>query len=197
MSDLSTIIPVTALVAITLFGIKEFLEWRRRAAADTRKLQAIKKVLARDIEFNHRSIVDLSEILTEIKDAPVRDLASVLSITPDPSGGFVVIFLENGYLQKGLRRENLVKHLVDIAALDESFYEHCNTVLDGVSAANHVLRSLVNGPDKHFPSTPHNFYRGLAEYGVDELARSREIIKNFYTLCTGSELPKARHLWDL
>lgn len=192
MSDLTTLLPITATVAITLFTVKELLEWRRRAATDKRKLLAIKKVLARDVELSYGAMSDLSELLTQIQKKKLDEKASELSVTSHPAGGFVVMFRGSGYIQRGIRRENFLKHLVDVASLDESFYNHCETAVDGLSEAEHVLLSLVHGPDRHFPSTPKNYYEGLADYGSDVLTASTEALKTFYQACTGTELKQGR-----
>ncbi|WP_157839622.1 hypothetical protein [Comamonas testosteroni] len=193
MSDLSTIIPVTAVVTITLFGIKEFLEWRRRTAADRRKLQAIKKVLARDIELNYSSISNLNLMLNEIKNKKLSENAAEISITSRPAGGFVVRYDRGSYVQHGIRKDNFLKHLVDIASLDESFYKECESALNELSEAEHILLSLVHGPGADFPSTPNNYYEGLADYGVQNLAKSTTAIKRFYQICTGSELLRGKN----
>ena len=44
------IFPVTVIVAISLFLIKEFVELYRRVMADKRKISAMKKLLANEID---------------------------------------------------------------------------------------------------------------------------------------------------
>ena len=193
----SQLLPITAFVAILVFMTKEILEWRRRSAADARKIRALKKVLARDCELNYWAMTQLSDTLTKMRESGVSEDASRISISKRAGGGFLVMVEDGdgsggGGMLPSIQRDALLKHLVEIAALDESFYAKCESALDGLSEADHVHQSLVHGPDKHFPSTPENYYEGLIDYGLGELNDSAAKLKNLYLACTGSELKRGK-----
>jgi len=87
-----------------------------------------------------------------------------------------------------IQKDYILKHLVEIAGLNESFYSKCEIALDGLSDANHIYQSLVNGPDKHFPYTPENYYEGLIDYGLEQLNDSIVAVQELFLACTGSVL---------
>jgi hypothetical protein len=66
MEWLPSILPVTVVAAITLFVLKEVLEFIKRWRADRRKGQAYRKVLARECELNLWAQWRLKETLREI-----------------------------------------------------------------------------------------------------------------------------------
>jgi hypothetical protein len=190
-------LPATTLVAILIFLVKEFLEGRRRKASDARKVQALKTVLARDCQLNFSAIGRLLDTLTEMRGSGVTEDASRLSISERPAGGYAYMITDGrassiGGVLVGIQREYLLKHLVEIAALNESFYSKCQVALDGLSEADHVYESLVHGPEKHFPSTPEGYYEGLIDYGLSELNDSIAALKELYLACTGSVLQQGK-----
>jgi len=204
LSDLQSILPTswqllpaTAIIAILIFLVKEYLEGRRRKAADARKVRALKKVLARECQLNYSAIGRLRDTLTAIQESGVTEDATCLSIVKSPTSSYVYTITGSagslhGGMLTGIQREPLLKYLVEIAGLDESFYSKCESALDGLSEADHVFQSLVHGPDKNFPSTPENYFDGLAEYGLRELNDSVVALRELYLFCTGSVLQQGK-----
>lgn len=197
LTKYSQFLPATVLVAILIFLGKEFLEVRRRKAADARKVRALKKVVARECQLNYSAIDRLRDTLTTMQESGVTADASDLSISKGQAGGYVFIIKDrdgSGYggVLVGVQRDSLLKHLVEIAGLDENFYSKCEVALDCLSEADHVYQSLVHGPEKHFPSTPENYYQGLIDYGLRELNDSIAALQELYLVCTGSVLQQGK-----
>ncbi len=189
--------PATALVAILIFLVKEYLEGRRRRAADARKVQALKKVLARECQLNYSAIGCLRDTLTEMQESGVTEDAARLSLSKSTAGGYVYMITDHsgsglGGVLVGIQRDTFLKYLVEIAGLDEGFYSKCEIALDGLSEADHVYQSLVHGPEKHFPSTPESYYEGLIDYGLRELNDSIAGLQELYLVCTGSVLQQGK-----
>lgn len=197
LPDFTQLLPLTAVVAILLFLTKEGLELRRRRAAEGRKLRALKKVLARDCEINFFAIQSLSRTLTEMRDYGVAEDASIFSITRESAGDYSYTLTTHegawgGGVLRSIRRDSLLKHMVEIASFDGALYSKCESALDGLTEADHVYLSTVHGPGGNFPSTKENYYDGLIEYGIEELERSTASLKGLYRECTGSELTKGK-----
>lgn len=196
LPNFSQLLPATAVIAITVFVTKECIEWRRRSAADNRKLRAIRMVLARECELNYHSVTSLSDTLEDMKMAGVDKDASRISVSEARTSGYVVQINagknSSASVLRGVHRDALLKHLVDIAMLDERFYAKCESALDDLAEADHVYQSLVHGPPIHFPSTPENYYEGVIDYGVAQLSRSTDTLKTLYFACKGSELKRGR-----
>lgn len=190
-------LPVTALVAVVIFLVREYLEGRRRKSSDARKVRALRKVLARECQLNYYAIDLLRDTLTEMQDVGVAEDAARLSLSKRPAGGYVFILTDlkgskQGGVLVGIQRETFLKYLVEIAGLDERLYSKCEIALDGLSEADNVYQSLVHGPEIHFPSTNEDYYKGLIDYGIGELNDSINGLKALYFACTGSELQKGK-----
>lgn len=197
LSSISAILPITAIVAILIFFGRECLDWRRRVASDGRKVIALKRVLARECELNYSATTNLVEALGYLRNAGVDGDASIIQMHVDPAGGFILAVSADdggGYatVLKSMQRDFLLKHLVDIAALDEILYSKCAAALDGLAEAEHVYQSLVHGPSVHFPSKPEDYYDGLIDYGLGELEDSNKSLKDLYFVCTGTSLTQGR-----
>lgn len=197
MLDISKIIPVTALVGILLFIFKEFIESRRRKAADRRKLRAVKKILTRECLINYYSVNNLREVFTLMQDARVSENSSRLSISERPAGGHVYMITDSvrhscGGILNGVQKEVLLKCLIEVAGQDEDFYSKCETVVDRLSEADDIYQSLVHGPEIHFPSSPENYYEGLIDYAQGELNDVITALQDLHLSCTGHEITQVK-----
>lgn len=197
LPSLDQLLPITAVVAILIFLLKEFLEARRRKAVDTRKVQALKTVLARECQLNYYAISQLRNTLTEMRESGVTEDATRISLSKSAADGYVCMITDpdghgTGSVLVGIQRDTFLKYLVEIAGLDQEFYSRCEIALDSLSEADHVYRSLVHGPEKHFPSTPENYYDGLVDYGLSELNDSITALEGLYLFCTGSALQRGK-----
>ena len=197
LAGLSQLLPATVLVAILIFLAREILEGRRRKAADARKVKALKMVLARECQLNYTAIGRLRDTLMEIKEHGVTEDAARLSLSNNAAGGYIYMITDHsgsgvGGVLIAIQRDTLLKYLVEIAGLDEGFYSKCEIALDGLSEADHVYQGLVHGPEKHFPSTPENYYKGLIDYGLAELNESIARLQELYLVCTGSVLQQGK-----
>jgi len=131
-----------------------------------------------------------------MQDSEVTKDASRLLISKRAAGGFVYTInsplSSGGGVLVGIQRDSLLKHLVEIAGLDKSFYLNCEHALDSLSEADHVYQSLVHGPEQHFPSTLENYYEGLIPYALSELDDSITALQKLYLICTGAELRRGK-----
>ena len=196
-SDHGEWLPITAWVALGVFVLREVLEWRRRRAADARKVQALKKVIARECELNYWSVDQLSDTLSEMRKIGAEKDASRFTLTTRAAGEVVVQLSDedgsgHGWMLPRICTETLTKHLAEVAALDEEFFTVCEAAVGATAEADHIHRSLVQGPPAHFPSSRENYYEGLIGYGLKELQGVVAAIKALYLACTGTELTHGR-----
>jgi hypothetical protein len=197
LPSLYQLLPATALVAILIFFGREFLEGRRRRAADDRKIKALKTVLARECQLNYSAITRLQDALSSMLESGVAADAAGLSVSKSAASGYVYMITDHngsslGGVLVGIQRDTFLKYLVEIAGLDEDLYSKCEIALDALSEADHVYQSLVHGPEKHFPSTLENYYEGLIDYGLRELTYSISGLQALYLVCTGSVLQQGK-----
>ncbi len=67
--NLGEYLSATAVVAILLFLVKEFLEILRRRSEKNRKINAIKILLAEELEKNYWALVSIFRVLNTLKEA--------------------------------------------------------------------------------------------------------------------------------
>jgi hypothetical protein len=196
MALLGALLPVTAVVAVLIFVAREILEFVRRRRAERRKLAAIKRLVARELELNNWSIEKVRQALTEIQDAARRDDV-VVEVRRLPTGTDRFIRREKDaddgshFPVPVVHDGELRKYLLDIATLDAGLLKAAEAAVDGIAELRHVRESLVSnlsGEEELFPA----FLESFAEYGLAELEDVKPALAELYRQCTGFELTKKR-----
>lgn len=196
--NLSNLVPITAVVAVTIFLSKEVLEGRRRRQADSRKIDAIKRLLARDCELNAWTIKSLVQIYQKTQSEINEEYGYIYSVVREPSGKHI---FKTDYPDGDpsgatpippVYRETISKHLLDIATLNEEFLHVAEAAYDALAEVQHV-RDYLLGIE---PNSPNSLDReidmGLAEYALEELRDAKAPLDALYLFCTGKELTKHR-----
>ncbi len=62
------LLPATVVVAIALFALREFFDFYKKRSDKKRNIEAIKLLIADEIEKNHWSLVSMFRILSELKE---------------------------------------------------------------------------------------------------------------------------------
>jgi hypothetical protein len=143
-----TLLPITVLAAVCLFIIKELVEIFRRIRAKNRKLSAIKKLLAAEIEQNNWVIKSLKKQLNTIMN---NWYTYEFKITTNQEGGTMLFgYIKNDSLNANSRSKiykssNITfnRLVLDIATLDPKLFELCESAYDGVAEIKHVSDSLI------------------------------------------------------
>lgn len=198
MSNWLSLLPLTALIAILVFVLKEALEFVRRRNADQRKLQALTALLARECELNLWSIKALRRIFSEVDTEGNENPQIKVEIQRTPSGrpfAKVVSHDEGTESHLGIpkiHRELMSKFLLDVATLDRKLFEVLEPAYDGLAVIEHIRESLVTAQDAPEFMGPDGFIEGLAGYALDELLEVEDSLAILYKHCTGKALTKHR-----
>lgn len=187
------------LVAIGVFITREILEYRRRQTSKSRKILAIKIVLARACELNNWTIKALKRQLTTIQDSV------------NPAGSVFIKFLQGGRIRfvetdgnsesssiiPEVDASDLKIQLLPIAELDEQLTALLEAAISGLAELHHVRDSMVryvSGEEGlRLHEVPDNdFLKTFAEYGLEELEDSYNALNALYVGCTGSDLTSHR-----
>lgn len=192
--DFSALIPATAVIAIFLFVSKETLEFFRRRAGDKRKIEAIKRLLARECEINHWAIISLTKICTEISETLAEKTGEKFLVLKPTSGKFyLATVFENG--KSGgeswvpeIRSEILTKFLLDIATLDKELALIAENAIDALAEADHVRDYLIDIERTPASLNPDLFRSGMASYSLGVLADVKSPLEALYKFCTGKDL---------
>ncbi|MGO4389230.1 hypothetical protein AB4Y85_17015 [Microvirga sp. 2YAF29] len=192
MDWLPSLLPVTVVVAISLFVLKEVLEFIKRRRADRRKGQAFRTLLARECEVNHWAQWRLEVTLREVhgdheegieaeyiaKELPGGD---ALWRRKDPDGGY------SGGGLPDARTDLMSKLMVEIATIDKKLFTPLEDAYDSLITMRHIRASLLmfvtskeEEDQMHFEDFP--------EYGLSELEGVKEDLDKLYRECTGRPL---------
>lgn len=189
--DLSSLVPISAVVAVALFGTKERLEFVRRRDADARKISALKLLVARECELNHWTIKSYLRIVNALKaEAEVE--------VPEQRASFTIVEMANGKLffctvepdgSEGgqmwmplVHRDVLGKYLLEIATLDSSFFDVAEHAYDALAEVQHVQDHIRAREDKPEFIDLDDYDVGLGDYSIGELNEAKEALDKLYQL---------------
>jgi hypothetical protein len=194
IAAVGSLFPLTVVVALILFILRETLELIKKHREKTRKLQAIKKMTARELELNLGAIKSVEEIIKTIR-SPRDNAKRQLVITRSETGDryFKVLDAKDNILSgmalREVRSETMSKYMVDVAALDECLFKKFEDAYDATMELAHVWRSLI----QHVNNKPENYLLdGFDEYALGELADSEKALDVLYKACTGKPLDSPR-----
>lgn len=184
LTALQPLVPITVIVAVVLFLFKEALEWIKRRRADARKLGAIKRIVARDLEVNawvvrcYRDALNAMEML----DIGATEHMRIYSRSSGRSrhehwegddairsGGFFPTPVTN----------NVEKYLLDAATLDQKLLQHMEATATSLAELDHIRMSTIEQLDEpvHRP--------GFVNYARLELKDIEADLTELYRYCTG------------
>jgi hypothetical protein len=193
-STVSDVFPVTVIVAIAIFLLKEVIETIRRARADGRKRRALKTLLAAEIERNHFTIRRLSEVLKDVEAA--RAAGDVIEIRRDTNGRPMLRVQtskrESVVPVPVVHTEAIGKHLLELASLDPGLFEQAVATSDALGELEHVRSSLVEFVSAKAAGAEFVPLAGFSQYGLREASRALDALKALYLLCAGAPLKEAR-----
>jgi hypothetical protein len=179
----SGLLPVTALAAIALFFLREFLEWRRRASTSALRLEALKKLLATECQQNQWALNWIKQAAGDIPAA--LGTANTVKIENSASGQDLLVFEapDNSFESKPLPLVYdafLRSHLFEAAALNRDMFEKMTSSVGAVEEIRHLLRGLfehVQDDQMHLKS-----WCEYANRQVDDIAKE---LGELYYICKG------------
>jgi hypothetical protein len=192
---ISSILPVTVLAAAILFFIKEILEFSRRRSSERRRMQAIKILLARELELNNWARSRLRQTLDTVehglKARPKHLLSARLyrngevRFRAGQGGGFVswpIDPFHNGAM---------AQHMLDVAILDRSLFEKLEEAFDTTSELIHVRRRLIDGLLNE-ENDADQWLEGLLLYGKSQIEEAERSMSVLYKACTDKNFTAQR-----
>ncbi|WP_343503683.1 hypothetical protein [Alloyangia pacifica] len=187
------LLPVTVVVAISLFVVKEVLEGKRRRQGNSRKRRAVCRLLANEIERNHWSIKSLRESLGSVERA-LGSPNEEFTVITDTLGGRLVRGTDDGEMTferpiPTAHLEGLASNLMLLAELDETLFEQALITGDALKELEHVINLLIDyGSD----DSKRWMLDTYPDYARSELAEIEGTISNFYVKLTGQSLKAHR-----
>lgn len=193
-----SLIPLSALVAIVLFIIRELLDWYRKSQSKKNEINALKKIFARECQLAWSVCVTIKKLCEQFapyEARPMNECPLNFSITKTTAGKTRYTVKENGQLSSGgvLNKPSLnafKKYLFDILKLDSSFYGKSNSAFSAVIELQHFYESLVDNDDTSQLMGLNSMMYGFSGYALKEIEWVEKDIKGLYQYCTGEELTK-------
>jgi hypothetical protein len=185
MTDNIDLLSIGAIVAITLFIIKEGLETYRKSASKKRKIKALKTILAEEIKLNYWVWKQIDSIVKTVKEMPPKTLYQIISSTsgterfeyvrPDGGGG--------GIFFPEIKHEVFTQLITEVAELDEGFYSRSIEYGKGVAELQHLRHGVFDFI--HETHKGEHYVEGFSEYALDELPDIKNKFQVLFTECTG------------
>lgn len=198
MNNWPNILPITAIIAVVIFLIKESLEFGRRRLGDQRKLRALKALCARECELNYWTIKQLRSVLKEIPTAENGNSQIFVHIEKTAGGRpYARIHSDDGGTEHHtgipeVHRETMSKFLLEVAMLDRSLFDLLEPAYDRLAEVAHVRESLLAIDEHPRFLTRDAYLEGFAGYGLSKLQESESALKALYFHCAGKALEKHR-----
>ena len=192
-------LPVTVVAAILIFLIKELLELRRRKKERTRKLNAVKLLLAEEIEKNHWVHRSFFSALSHLQEAEEvfphakfrlhvsRNGTEHLRMKREPDEEF-----ESGQWIPKFHDEQYKKLLPTLAELDEGLFKQINIAYSELAELAHYRDMLVGFLAGEDPGPgldlTREFLAGMADEKLDYFNK----LNAAYKAISGKELNEWR-----
>ena len=188
----TTILPITVIVAVVIFLIKEARDLLGNHQNRKRQVLAIKNMLADEIEKNNFTIATLRRTLISIKNN--HNINSV-SLERTSSGSLRIEFKEagqesgSGWPIRNVSNVIFDKLYVQLASLDIDLFNKSKDAYESLSEVDHIRSSLIDNIEDHeWPSD--SYWESFVDYGLDELADAYVALTILYKECTGNDLDK-------
>ena len=189
MEWISALLPVTVIVAVGLFILKEILEWVRRWRADGRKVKAFKTLLARECELNNWAHKRIKDAIANIQENFENNASYNYSIKKRDSGEIIFeernedLSLSSSWPLPSVHTEIMSKLMLDVATLDSGLFGALETAYDASINLNHIRQSLtifIEDEDFHLET--------FVDYALRELPDVHAEMEELYKACTGQAL---------
>ena len=192
MIEHPNVIPIAVVTAVGVFIARELLEAFRRFKTNSRKLDAIRRLVAAECERNYFAINRMIEQVNSIADALKKDFQILIEETT--RGVPRLAFLEDGEELTSSSPISLVqtgvveKYLFEAAALNKPLFELMEKVLDNLADAKHVRDGIIE-----YVSNDTIHLEAFAEhYAPGELSEALESVQALYFNCTLEPLVQGR-----
>lgn len=182
-------LPPTAMVALVLFIAREIFDLIKKKKADQRKVKALKAYLARECELIKWTILKLFALANDINTIGGSD--GHLTVEKLRDGSFGIKRLdENGewrssYVIRFLDYDAFKKYFLDIASIDDDFFNKYEDACTAVAELRHVFDSLLDWERELNMMQRESFLASLAEYANVEIKEVEQTLTDFYKYCTG------------
>jgi hypothetical protein len=196
--SVTSIVPVTVVVAVTIFFTKELLEFFRRRFADQRKLAAIKTMFARELELNNWTLKTLRRTLDAIDEGLKESSPRIFSIREERGGRTIIRVGEHGSSKfsewqiPNVHTDIMPKHMLDTATLDKDLFQALQLAYDATADLQHVRDSLIRTVANEQQQIDMAFVEPFIDYAKRELDDIAPDLSQLYKLCTGKALEDHR-----
>ena len=192
MIEYPNVIPIAVVVAVAVFLAREGLEAWRRFKSNSRKLQAIRKLIAADCERNNfalnRMLGQVADIAEGLTKGAVISIEQTARGIPRLAIREVDEELASSSPVPTLYTKNLEKYLFEAASLNKELFEFMEKTLDGLAEAEHIREGIV----EYVSEDPFHLSGFAEHFAPRELDNSLDSVRDLYFHCTGEPLATSR-----
>ena len=197
---MQSFLPITALVAIILFAVKEIVEYVKKTRGNHRKIQAIKEILSEELERNlwtykimERTVKESMEILENC-----RNPAFGIRRTATGEIRFWRKYDENEELEGSghplpeVKQDKYESVVLELAQLDSGLFNSARIAYDSLKELGHIRKSLIETLDGPENDGKGGIWEGFLTYARRELKDIYDAMNELYTLMKGQPLDRPR-----
>lgn len=182
---LSNAFPITVVVAIVLFVVKEIVELIKKTREKSRKVSAYKALIAEELLKNAWSLKALKRLCLELQDSTLREIEYKKSasgtervIVRTAESEHVIFFWK-------IHTAAFEKIMTDLAVSNSKLFRSATEVYSLLAEAKHVRESIIDFSEFEMPR---HMIGGLGDYGNNTLDEASAAVKSAYKTYTGQEL---------
>ncbi|MGF6207637.1 hypothetical protein [Pseudomonas frederiksbergensis] len=184
MIELSKLFPITVVVAIFLFLIKEVFEFFKKKSEKSRKISAYKILIAEEMSKNAWTIFILREVIKRLRDSTLS-----VEVLKAPDGSTHVKTSKGDDYTTGIvlpfHSSIFDKHIVDLAVLDKVFFLRMKDTYQKIAEAKVSITTTLE-ICKDFRC---NLVSNVVLDNLVAVINAAEVqVKETFTLCTGKQL---------
>ncbi len=192
MIEFPSVLPVAAMIGLATFFARELFEFVRRFKANSRKIEAIRRLVKAECERNNYSIQSMIQQVNNIKFwIPQGGIISI--VKNHRSEPRLEIRYPEGELAtsspiRHIHTAILEKYLFEMASLDRFIFDEMEKMMDTLAEAKHIREGIIE-----YVSEDQTHLDGFVDhYAPTELDKTLEIIQDCYLAITGEPLAKKR-----
>lgn len=192
IQKLQNSLPITVYVAIILFATKELVEFIKRIRGNKRKVEAIKEILAEEIELNYWAYKVLDRTINEsIQD--IENFETHEFYIEETSIGKIRFNSETDIGNSShpipeVIFERYDKLMIELAYLNESIFNKVQNGYRHIKELNHIRMSLIETLQDTEENEKETMWSGFLGYAKGELPDIYDGMNTLYRNMKGREL---------
>lgn len=179
------VLPITVVVAIILFIVREVVEFIKKSRDKSRKISAYKALIAEELLKNAWSVKALKQLCTELQDPTLIGIDYIKSASGTERVTIRTVEGKHRVFFWKIHTAAFEKIMTDLAVSNSKLFKSAAHVYSLLAEAKHVRESVIDFSEFDMPK---HMIQGLGVYGDGRLEEAAAAVRTAYKIYTGKEL---------